>query len=113
MLAMVHGFVIITLSYQHGTKGHKMNTQAPVVAIIPVYLVHNILKAGAGGFDNRLCKKFGYLRQQRMTGAVVSQGGITNTIVGNMHPDSYVGYSYVPRGEGFERFLGSFYVMPK
>lgn len=83
------------------------------VAIIPVSLVREVLKFGLGGFDGRLCEKFGYARQMRMTGAVVSQGRITNTSVGSMRPDAYAGYSFTPRGKKFEYTDGMFYVMPK
>lgn len=83
------------------------------VAIIPVQMVREVLKNGTGGFDDKLCKKFGYSRQMRMTGAVVSQSGITNTIVGSMRPDAYVGYSYEPRGKRFEYTYGVYYNMPK
>lgn len=83
------------------------------VAIIPVCLVREVLKFGKGGFDDRLCKKFGYIRHQHMTGAVVSQGGVTNTYVGGMRPDSYAGYSFTPCGKKFEHTYGMFYVMPK
>lgn len=83
------------------------------IAIIPVSLVREVLKFGKGGFDDRLCKKFGVVRQMRMTGAVVSQGGITNTSVGSMRPDSYAGFSFFPRGKKFEYTDGIFYVMPK
>lgn len=83
------------------------------VAIIPLWMVKEVLKNGNGGFDDKLCKKFGLVRQMRMTGAVVSQGGITNTIVGSMRPDSYVGYSYAPRGKRFGYTDGAYYNMPK
>ena len=83
------------------------------VAIFPLWMVKEVLKNGKGGFDNRLCEKFGYSRQMRMTGAVVSQSGITNTIVGNMRPDAYVGYSYEPLGKRFEYTVGVYYNMPK
>lgn len=83
------------------------------VAIIPGCLVREVLKFGKGGFDDRLCKKFGVVRQMRMTGAVVSQGGVTNTSVGSMRPDSYAGFSFTPRGKKFEYTDGMFYVMPK
>lgn len=83
------------------------------VAIIPVSLVREVLKFGRGGFDDRLCKKFGYARHMHMTGAVVSQGGITNLSVGSMRPDSYAGYSFTPRGKNFEHTEGMYYVMPK
>lgn len=83
------------------------------IAIFPVSLVREVLKNGTGGFDEKLCKKFGHSRQSRMTGAVVSHGGVINTIVGNMKPDSFVGYSYTPRGKRFEYTEGMYYVMPK
>ena len=83
------------------------------VAIFPLWIVKEVLRNGTGGFDDKLCKKFGYSRQMRMTGAVVSQSGITNTIVGSMRPDAYVGYSYEPRGKCFEYTDGVYYNMPK
>lgn len=83
------------------------------VAIFPLWMVCEVLKNGKGGFDDKLCKKFGVVRQMRMTGAVVSQSGITNVSVGSMRPDSLVGYSYAPRGKRFEYTDGVYYNMPK
>lgn len=82
------------------------------VAIIPVSLLKEVLRFGRGGFDGVLCEKFGYGRQMRMTGAVVSSSGVQNVIVGSMKPNAFVGYSFTPRTEKFKLAKGMFYVLP-
>ena len=82
------------------------------VAIIPVYLLKEVLRFGRGGFDEVLCKKFGYIRQMRMTGAVMSRSDVQNVSVGSMKPNAFVGYSFTPRSKQFEYTEGKFYVLP-
>jgi hypothetical protein len=83
-----------------------------IVAIIPVYLLKEVLRFGRGGFDEVLCKKFGYIRQMRMTGAVVSRSDVQNVSVGSTKPNAFVGYSFTPRSKQFEYTEGKFYVLP-